>query len=234
MYEVPTVVLEVAKALGEETRFDIFRRIASSPEPLSVKELVSQLGMHHSAIRIHLNKLQEAGLIHAKKRHMPGVVGRPQLAFLPSAQALSITLPPRNYELLARLAMDLALAREDAESPEDFGVHWGRGYMRESGRFADGPAPLDEALDALMVELRQLGASSNVSRVDDGYQILETNCVFAELATDHAPLVCSLHQGVMRGMLTEMSADQFDWRQTSAICEGGDSCVTHVTPRTSD
>lgn len=234
MYEVPTEVLEIAKALGEETRFDIFRRIASSSEPLSVKELVSQLGMHHSAIRIHLNKLQDAGLIYAKKRHMPGVVGRPQLAFLPSAQALSITLPPRNYELLARLAMDLASAHEDAESPEDFGVQWGRGYMRESGRFADGPVPLDDAVHALMVELRQLGASGNVSRVAEGYQILETNCVFAELAADHAPLVCSLHQGVMRGMLTEMSADQFDWHQTSAICNGGDSCVTHVTPRTLD
>lgn len=234
MYEVPTELLEVAKALGEETRFGIFRRIASSSEPLSVKELVSELGMHHSAIRIHLNKLQEAGLIYAKKRHMPGVVGRPQLTFLPSEKTLSITLPPRNYELLARLAMDLASANGDARSPEDFGESWGRGYLRESGRFADGPVPLDEALDTLMLELRQLGASGHVSRLDEGYQILETNCVFAELAADHAPLVCSLHQGVMRGMLTEMSADRFDWRQTSAICTGSDNCVTRVTPRTRD
>src|SRR5665811_456647 len=72
MYEVRPDILEVAKALGEETRFNIFRRIADAAEPLSVKDLVAELGMHHSAIRIHLGKLEDAGLIYSKKRHIPG------------------------------------------------------------------------------------------------------------------------------------------------------------------
>jgi predicted ArsR family transcriptional regulator len=234
MYEVQQEIFEVAKALGEETRFNIFRRIADSAEPLSVKELVSQLRMHHSAIRIHLNKLEDAGLIYSKKRHIPGAVGRPQLAFLPSTRALSITLPPRNYEFLARLAMDLASTHRDVESLEDFGVRWGGGYARKHGRLVGGPLPLDEALDALMDVLRRLGASTRSSRVNGGYQVLEANCVFAELAADYDPLLCELHQAVMRGMLAEMSADTFDWLQTSRICNGDERCTMRVSPRTQD
>jgi len=234
MYEVQQEILEVAKALGEETRFNIFRRIADSPEPLSVKELVSEFGMHHSAVRIHLNKLEDAGLIYSKKRRIPGAVGRPQLAFLPSERALSITLPPRNYQLLARLAMDLASAHGDTGSAEGFGEGWGRGYVRERGRLADGPFPLDGALDALVDELRRLGASPRSSRVDDDYQILDTNCVFAELAFDYDPLICELHQAVMRGMLTEMSADEFDWVHASSICNGDERCAVLVSPRPQD
>lgn len=234
MYQVPQEILEVAKALGEETRFDIFRRIADSAEPLSVKELVSQLGMHHSAVRIHLNKLEDAGLIYSKKRHIPGAVGRPQLAFLPGPRALSITLPPRNYEFLARLAMELASARGDGPAPGEFGMRWGRERMRKRAGIVDGPLPLGEAIDIVADELRSLGASCHCSRMNGGHQILETNCVFAEIAADHKPMVCDLHQGVARGMLTEISADPFDWLQMSSICDGDESCTTRISPRTQD
>ena len=234
MYEVPQEILEVAKALGEETRFDIFRRIADSAAPLSVKELVSQLGMHHSAVRIHLNKLEDAGLIYSKKRHVQGAVGRPQLAFLPSPHALSITLPPRNYELLARLAVELASTRGDGPTPGDFGMRWGREHMRKRAGLVDAPVPLGEALDVVTDELRSLGASCHCTRMNGGHQILETNCVFAEIAKDHKPMVCDLHQGVARGMLTEISADAFDWLQMSSICGGDESCITRISPRAQD
>ena len=234
MYEVPQDILEIAKALGEDTRFDIFRRIADSPDPLSVKELVSQLGMHHSAVRIHLNKLEDAGLIYSKKRHIPGAVGRPQLAFLPSAHALSVTLPPRNYELLARLAVELASARGDGPTPGEFGMRWGREHMRKRAGLVNSPVPLTEALDVVSDELRSLGTPCHCTRMNGGHQILETNCVFAEIAKDHNHMVCDLHQGVARGMLTEISADPFDWTQTSSISGGDENCTTRISPRTQD
>jgi len=231
MYEVQPDILEVAKALGEETRFNIFRRIADAAEPLSVKDLVAELGMHHSAIRIHLGKLEDAGLIYSKKRHIPGTVGRPQLAFLPSARALSITLPPRNYEFLARLAMDWAAAEGDTEPTEDFGLRWGRDYVKGRGRLVDGSLPLDRALGVLMDELRRLGASARSGVMNGGYQVLETNCVFAELAADYEPLVCELHQAVMRGMLSAISADEFEWQQTTRICDGDERCTMRIAAR---
>ena len=234
MYEVRQDILEVAKALGEETRFNIFRRIADAPEPLTVKDLVEQLGMHHSAIRIHLNKLEDAGLIYSRKRHNPGVVGRPQLAFLPRQEALSITLPPRNYELLARLVVDMVAANGSAESTESFGLRWGRDYMRDRGRLVDGPLPLDEAVGTLVDELHHIGGSADLKVTDRGYELVGTNCVFAEVAASHEPLVCRLHQAVLEGMLTEVCADDFEWVPRSRICDGADRCAVRISPRTQD
>ncbi len=233
MYEVRQEILDVAKALGEETRFAIFRRIADAPDSLTVKDLVAQLGMHHSAIRIHLNKLEEAGLIISRKRHKKGVVGRPQLAFLPSPHALSITLPPRNYQLLARLAMDMVAANSKGQDPEDFGHEWGRTYMRDRGRRVDGPLPLPEAVRILHQELGRLGSSSRVVPIDGGCDLIDRNCVFGELAPHYDGAVCRLHQAVMRGMLTEVCADPFLWEQGSSIAEGDADCLVRIRPQLS-
>lgn len=228
MYEVPQEILDVAKALGEETRFAIFKRIAGAQDPLTVKDLVAQLGMHHSAIRIHLNKLEEAGLIVSRKRHKKGVVGRPQLAFLPSPRALSITLPPRNYEFLSRLAMDMLSADGAPEDPKEFGYAWGRAYVRERGRCVDGPLPFFDAVDVLHDELIRLGSSARIVPVDGGCDMIEGNCVFGELAPNYDGAICHLHQAVMRGMLAEICAEPFTWEPTSRMATGDPSCITRM------
>jgi predicted ArsR family transcriptional regulator len=234
MYEVRQDILEVAKALGEETRFNIFRRIADAPEPLTVKDLVEQLGMHHSAIRIHLNKLEDAGLIYSRKRHNPGVVGRPQLAFLPREEALSITLPPRNYEFLSRLALDMIEANGSAESPEEFGMRWGRDYIRDRGKLVDGPLPLEEALGTLVEELHVIGTAPRLTTTPRGWELAGSNCVFQEVAASREPFVCKLHQSVLEGMLAEISADEFEWAPKTRICDGGDNCAIRISPITAD
>ena len=66
--------------------------------------------MHHSAIRIHLARLEEAGLIVSRAVHQQGVVGRPQLVYLPNPTVTNVHAPPRNYELLARVALEYAAA----------------------------------------------------------------------------------------------------------------------------
>lgn len=228
MYEVRQEILDVAKALGEETRFAIFKRITDAADPLTVKDLVAKMGMHHSAIRIHLNKLEEAGLIVSHKKHKKGVVGRPQLAFLPSPRALSITLPPRNYEFLARLAMDMFAFDGAPEDLAKFGYTWGRSYVRERGRCVDGPLPLLDAIDVLHDELIQLGSSARIVPVDGGCDLIDRNCVFAELAPKYDGAVCRLHQAVMRGMLAEVCAEPFTWEQVSRIAAGDPDCSTRI------
>ena len=74
-----------------------------------------------------------------------GVVGRPQLVYLPNPTVTSFTLPPRNYELLARVALEYAAAGANGDSSaEDFGTAWGRAHVRRTG--GDDRLPLAEAL----------------------------------------------------------------------------------------
>lgn len=231
MYEVRYEILDVAKALGEETRFAIFRTIAGSSDPLTVKDLVERLSMHHSAIRIHLNKLEDAGLITSQKRHRPGAVGRPQLAFLPNPNAISITLPPRDYRFLARLAMELATRESDADGIDAFGFAWGGDYIRDRGRGVHGPLPLTEAIEVVRREMSDGGAATSVEHHDEYSELLLHNCVFAELAPDFDLAVCTLHQAVLRGMVSQISGERFDWEQTERVCAGDSRCVVRITPR---
>ncbi len=232
VYDVEPQILRLSKALGEDTRFAIFQHIAAAEEPQTVRDLVSTFGMHHSAIRIHLGKLEEAGLIVSQKKHTPGAVGRPQLAFVPNPAATEITLPPRNYQLLARLALDYAAAGHGMNgSPEDFGVSWGRAHVRDLRRPSDGPLPLDEALKTLTELLQQMRSTpSIVSSNGDGHVLTDRNCLFGGLSASYEPTVCVLHQAVMRGMLDELSIQPFEWEPRERIAAGDEQCCVHIRP----
>ncbi len=232
MYRVRPDILTVSKALGEETRFAVFQAIANSESPLTVKDLVARFGMHHSAIRIHLNKLEEAGLIHSRKHHRKGAVGRPQLAFLASEKALTISLPPRNYQFLARLAIDwLTSESQDAAQAACFGEEWGHEYMRSTAHGIGGPLPLDAALEILEGELGELGGAPQIIALNGrGYALVERNCIFGELAPEYEPFVCELHQSVLRGMLGELTGAEFVWECTDSLARGDDRCQVHVRP----
>jgi predicted ArsR family transcriptional regulator len=233
MHETDPEILEVSRALGDSTRFAIYRHITSSETPTTVKELVDAFGLHHSAIRIHLHKLQETGLISCRKLNRGGMVGRPQLAFVPSTKALSITLPPRNYRFLADLALDLACADEmTPELADSFGVAWGRRYIRERVGADEPELPLPQALEALCAQLTLLGGSARYTALNgDGYALEERNCLFSDLASEHHPTVCLLHQAAIKGMLTELSGRHLVFDQSSSLAQGAEVCYTKVVPR---
>lgn len=234
MYEVDPQVLEISKALGEDTRFAIFRAIAASDGPLTVKDLVARFDMHHSAIRIHLNKLEEAGLIVSRKRHTPGAVGRPQLAFMPSRNPVCISLPTRNYELLSDLAIQLLSdGGMDIDAAIELGYDWGRRYMqrREHEYQSTLPVPFDQATDILLDELNSLGASFTKSRLNGKATCLvgQANCPFFEVARKHRPLVCALIQGAARGMLSYLLGQEVSWQSRKSLLEGDNVCQAEVT-----
>jgi predicted ArsR family transcriptional regulator len=235
MFQVRPDILEISKALGEETRFSIFCEIAQSDTPLTVKDLVAIFGMHHSAIRIHLNRLEDAGLIVSQKRHTKGAVGRPQLAFLPNPRVQEISLPPRNYQFLASLALDYA-AREglDLEQAEEFASGWGRIFVREHR--GEGKQPFCDGLSTLCEELRALGGSAEwVTENGAGtYYLKEYNCPFAEMSAEHDALICKLHQSVAEGILSETVDDGFTWEQLESMRTGDPHCLTRIAQEPTD
>jgi predicted ArsR family transcriptional regulator len=142
----------------------------------------------------------------------------------------TFTLPPRNYELLARVALEYAAAGVNGvSSPEDFGTMWGQAYVRDSrGTY---PLPLADAVPALVTELRNLGGSPELLELDgDGYSLIEHNCLFGDVSTSHQPLVCLLHQGLAQGMLQELAGESFQWTSLSTLAAGADHCHIDIRP----
>ena len=52
-----------AEALADPTRFAAYQHIRRTGQPLSVAEITDAVGVHHTAVRAHLTKLRDAGLI---------------------------------------------------------------------------------------------------------------------------------------------------------------------------
>ena len=46
--------LPVLKALGDDTRFGIYRELTLSPTPLSASEMAERVGLHANTVRPHL------------------------------------------------------------------------------------------------------------------------------------------------------------------------------------
>ena len=74
-----TTLQQEAKALGDPTRHSIFRYIADSDRPADVTEMTAHFRLNHNAIRQHLAKLVDAGLIVESTAEAKGR-GRPKLS----------------------------------------------------------------------------------------------------------------------------------------------------------
>ncbi|MDZ4827017.1 MAG: helix-turn-helix domain-containing protein, partial [Actinomycetota bacterium] len=89
-------LLAVLKALGDETRFSMYRELAGSTRPLSATELAERLGLHTNTVRLHLERLRDAGLVDVEAVHR-GRVGRPQHVYSLAAGAPGLGFDPPSY-----------------------------------------------------------------------------------------------------------------------------------------
>src|SRR4051795_12930877 len=123
-------LLAMLKALGDETRFSMYRELAGATRGWSAQELADSLGLHANTVRLHLDRLREAGLVEVEAVHR-GTVGRPQHVYSLAAGAPGLGFDPPSYTLLAGLLA--ALAERIGAEPDDAtaaGHIWGA----EAGR----------------------------------------------------------------------------------------------------
>jgi len=179
--------LPVFKALGDDTRFAIYKELGRSPAPLSASDLAERLALHPNTVRPHLDRMREARLVEVEPIHR-GTVGRPQLRYSLAPGAPGLGLDPPAHTLLAGLLA--ALAEQiggDGLDAANLGRRWG---TKASGRRQSGRG----CLAALVAELDRLGDTRRV-RVDF------LHCPFRELAEAYPELVCHLHRGIVEGVV---------------------------------
>lgn len=190
-------------ALGAASRARILEVLRAAPQGLDARQIAAQVGLHHNTVRTHLDLLVDAGLAirHAEERSQPG---RPRMVF--EAKETDQESQPRGYQLLAQiLASYLAgsLADPSAEA-EKLGKLWGS-YLTVR------PPPFerisqDEAMSRLVDRFVDLGFEPEMTRGEAGLKMLLHRCPFRELAAERPQVVCSLHLGLMRGVLSELGS----------------------------
>ena len=85
--------LSLFRLLADSSRYAIYQQVAQAEQPLSTTEIADRLDLHPNTVRLHLEKMREAGLVLVSTdRH--GSVGRPQHRWATVPQAPSLGLEP--------------------------------------------------------------------------------------------------------------------------------------------
>ena len=106
--------LSALSSLGDATRRRVYDHVAAQPAPLSREEVAAAAGIGRTLAAYHLDRLAAEGLLavtyeRRSGRSGPGA-GRPAKLYARAGGELNISLPPRDYQLAARLLADAAAA----------------------------------------------------------------------------------------------------------------------------
>jgi len=190
-------------SLDDSLRRRLYEVVTSQPGPVSRDEAASAAGIGRALAVYHLDKLVESGLLTASYQRPPGRsgpgAGRPAKMYARSDREFAVSVPPREYELAARLLVQAVEADPSNRSR----------------------TALAEAARRLGTELgsafRPSSAEPNVTGVltQQGYEpccgadgvIRLRNCPFHQLAEQHREVVCGMNLALVEGLVEGLGAD---------------------------
>jgi predicted ArsR family transcriptional regulator len=202
-------------ALDEPVRRRLYGFVVGHDDPVSREQVAAAVGIGRTLAAYHLDKLAEAGLLAITYQRPPGRGGpgggRPAKLYRPAEREFAVSVPPRAYDLLARLLVE-------SMEKDSSGTVWAALDMvaRETGRRTAAAADGD-----LMTALRDCGYQPR----DDEDGVIELrNCPFHRLAQDHRDLVCGLNLSLVTGIVGGSSAN----RARAALQPRPDRCCVVV------
>ncbi len=187
-------------SLADPTRRALYDFVARQAEPAGRDEAAAAAGVGRTLAAYHLDRMVEDGLLEVSfarrtGRSGPGA-GRPAKLYRRAAREFNINLPPRNYELAARILAN-AVDREPTgrakaalqESAQGFGAE----VAAEVKRRAAGRSEAHR-LTALEQVLAERGYEP--FRDENGVIRLR-NCPFDCLADAHRQTVCGMNLALL-------------------------------------
>lgn len=178
-----------ARALGDPTRYRLFRYIVDSDRPVGVAELTTYVELNHNAVRQHLAVLKDADLVveEIEARDSPG---RPRLLYRLHPEAAGKWETSGPYAWLAGLLSEAV--KHDLSSHE---VGRQEGLQR-----ANKCSGIDDSVDTMEQELIRGGFRPTRSERGRQVDFVLARCPFEEVATGSPGTVCQLHLGLVEGL----------------------------------
>ncbi|QEC48259.1 helix-turn-helix domain-containing protein [Baekduia soli] len=181
--------------LVQPTRARIFALLSDLGRAAGTDELAKALKLHPNGVRVHLDILENGGLVVRERVRQPR--GRPRDAWTVSPTALPGGHSPSGYAELGRwLVRVLANAKVGIRAVETTGREIGRDLA---------PPPADDVHtpeQRLHGALAALGFQPTRSTTaDDRMTYCLGNCPYRAVAREQQSLVCALHRGITRGLL---------------------------------
>jgi predicted ArsR family transcriptional regulator len=198
-------------SLDDPLRRRLYEVVTSQPAPVSRDEAASAAGIGRALAVYHLDKLVQSGLLTASYQRPPGRsgpgAGRPAKMYARSDREFAVSVPPREYELAARLLVQAVEA-----DPSDRSRTALAGAARRLG------SELGSAFCPAAGEGDAAGQNVKGVLTQQGYEpccgadgvIRLRNCPFHQLAEEHRELVCGMNLALVEGLVEGLGAD--GWR----------------------
>jgi predicted ArsR family transcriptional regulator len=208
--------LAALSSLDDPVRRRLYEVVTQQARPVGRDEAASAAGIGRALAVYHLDKLVESGLLTAFYRRPAGRTGpgagRPAKLYARSDREFAVTVPPREYELAARLLVQVVDSDRSGrsraalqEAAHQLGAELGSGFRPDApGRDA---ARQDLVRQDVESVLAQQGYEPR--RGDDGVIRLR-NCPFHQLAERHRDVVCGMNLALVEGLVEGLGAN--DWR----------------------
>jgi predicted ArsR family transcriptional regulator len=200
--------------LDDPVRRRLYEVVTRQPGPVGRDEAAAAAGVGRALAVYHLDKLVESGLLAATYqrpagRSGPGA-GRPAKLYARADREFTATVPPRSYELAARLLVQAVEVDDSGRSQaalgqaaRRLGAELGSRYQVPSESVQRDVEHGDDVVGALA---RQ---GYEPCRGSDG-NIRLRNCPFHQLAERHREVVCGMNLTLVEGLVEGLGAD--GWR----------------------
>ena len=201
--------LEALAALLEPNRRRLYRFVEREAAAVSRDQAAEALGISRTLAAFHLDKLVALGLLSTEYRRLSGKTGpgagRTSKLYRRSRDGVSVSLPHRDHELLARLLAESAASAGQVdvnlEPARDLGHAVGKRARARVGTTATSSLLLacaEAALDGLGFEAFRSAPG----------EVRLRNCPFDPLAREFTSVVCGIGQSLMRGVAEGIGDDR--------------------------
>lgn len=196
-------------SLDDPVRSRLYQYVSGCAGPVGRDEAAAAAGIGRALAVYHLDKLVEAGLLTASYQRPAGRggpgAGRPAKLYARSGREFTVSVPPREYELAARLLVQAVGADATGQSraaliqaARQFGTQFGA-QLGTTGHRGARPGPR-ECLTAALHEhgFAPFDAADGAIRL--------RNCPFHHLAEQDRQTVCGMNLALVEGLATGLGA----------------------------
>ncbi len=187
-------------------------------EDLTALDLEKELGINESAIRRHLDTLQQQGLVdHYFEKASRG---RPKKMYTMTTAGAKV-FPQKTHDLFVLLAREIREKHGEDELENilsEVAVEFAQKLSPNGGEMSG-----EERLKDFIESLDEYGFYPQISE-ENGYYYLEyRNCVFGDVVEEFSGELCEMHKEIVKNVLPDCEITR-----ESSVGKGDDICMHRI------
>jgi predicted ArsR family transcriptional regulator len=209
--------IKIASTLADPTRHGIYEYIYTRKRKLNVQEIATAFSIHPNVARMHLNKLEDVGVITSESQMKKGS-GRPGKIYSTSKEEVTLQLFSSNNALFTNILL------ETLESLGEAGIEAFIGTGKKKG--SELTEKVTSGIDSFIQGLDSQPLNADIFEMEDGITLRVFNCPFGKQA-HCSPMVCKMHNEMLKEW-AQACFGEVEWKETANMKFDSDSCDYEV------